>query len=111
MDTPVAFPDWHGAEIRRFQTAKTAETGFWQFRRYPCGGYLDFCSGWLFSIAKESQFFEGKTSLTFDTLKNVGQIVKGFEVEECPLILWEEAILCGYEVFRQVLKNQGGGGW
>jgi len=65
-------------------------------------------SAWIFTIAKENKFFEGKESLTFDMLKNVGQFVKGFEVEACPLILWEEAILQGYNIFREVVKNNGG---
>ncbi len=66
-------------------------------------------SAWVFNIAKQdNKYFEGKESLTFDMLKNVGQFVKGFEVESCPLILWEEAILKGYEVFREIKKNQGG---
>lgn len=66
-------------------------------------------SAWIFNIAKEDdKYFEGETSLTFDMLKHVGQFVKGFEVESCPLILWEEAILKGYEVFREVRKNEGG---
>lgn len=65
-------------------------------------------SAWIFNIAKENQFFEGRKSLTFDMLKNVAKTVKGFEVEDCPLILWEEAILSGYKVFREVVKNNGG---
>ena len=65
-------------------------------------------SAWIFTIAKENKFFEGRENLTFDMLKNVGQIIKGYEVEQCPLILWEEAILKGYDVFRKVKKNQGG---
>jgi hypothetical protein len=31
-----------------------------------------------------------------------------YEVEECPLKLWEEAILQGYGVFRHVRANNGG---
>lgn len=65
-------------------------------------------TAWIFAIAKENQFFANNKSLTFDLLKNIGQFVKGFEVEKCPLILWEEAVLKGYEVFREV-KNNGGG--
>jgi NTP pyrophosphatase (non-canonical NTP hydrolase) len=65
-------------------------------------------SAWIFTIAKENKYFEGKNNLTFDMLKNVGQFVKGFEVEKCPLILWEKAILDGYEVFRKVEANSGG---
>ena len=51
--------------------------------------------------------FEGQDSLSFSMLKNIGQMVAGFEVEQCPLILWEEAVLKGYEVFRQVRKQNG----
>ncbi|HKI60666.1 MAG TPA: pyrophosphatase [Mariprofundaceae bacterium] len=65
-------------------------------------------SAWIFNIAKENNYFEHKKSLTFDMLKNITQIVKGFEVDECPMILWEEAILTGYDVFRNVVKNNGG---
>jgi hypothetical protein len=38
----------------------------------------------------------------------VGQFVRGYEVEACPLKLWENAILQGYAVFRQVRDNNGG---
>lgn len=65
-------------------------------------------SAWIFNIAKENSLFAGRKSLTFDMLKNIAKIVKGFEVEACPLILWEEAILKGYDVFREVDKNNGG---
>ena len=41
-------------------------------------------------------------------LKTVEQFVQGYEVEQCPLSLWEKAILDGYEVFRQVVTNNGG---
>ena len=54
------------------------------------------------------QFFENQTSIAFDLLKTVHQFVRGYEVEACPLNLWERAILDGYEVFRQVRANNGG---
>jgi hypothetical protein len=38
----------------------------------------------------------------------VSQFVSGYEVEACPLKLWEDAILQGYSVFRQVRANNGG---
>ena len=65
-------------------------------------------AAWIFSRAKQLEFFEGKTKLSFDLLKTVEQFVQGYEVEQCPLNLWEEAILRGYEVFRQVRANCGG---
>lgn len=46
--------------------------------------------------------------MSFDLLKTVQQFVAGYEVEACPLSLWEIAILRGYFVFRQVKGNKGG---
>ena len=41
-------------------------------------------------------------------LKTIGEFVAGYEVEKCPLKLWERAILDGYAVFRQLRAAQGG---
>lgn len=65
-------------------------------------------SAYIFSYAKSLNFFEGQESVSFDLLKAVENFVRGYEVEECPLNLWENAILQGYEVFRQMRENQGG---
>ena len=65
-------------------------------------------TAWIFSCAKHLNFFEGHHSISFDLLKTVKQFVQGYEVENCPLKLWETAILKGYEVFRQVRDNNGG---
>jgi NTP pyrophosphatase (non-canonical NTP hydrolase) len=65
-------------------------------------------TAWIFSRAKLLNFFERQTSVSFDLLKTVSQFVRGYEVEACPLKLWEDAILQGYEVFRMVRANNGG---
>jgi len=65
-------------------------------------------SAFVFSQAKSLAFFEGQTSLSFDLLKTVRQFVEGYEVDACPLKLWEDAILQGYDVFRRVKKEGGG---
>ena len=65
-------------------------------------------SAWIFSRAKHQGFFEGQDSLSFDILKVVQGFVLGYEVEKCPLSLWEYAILEGYKVFREVRKNKEG---
>ena len=65
-------------------------------------------SAYIFSQAKTLNFFENQTSVSFDLLKAVSNFVRGYEVERCPLNLWETAILQGYEVFRQMRENNGG---
>lgn len=65
-------------------------------------------SAWLFSVAKELNYFEGQKKVSLGVLKTVGEFVRGYEVENCPLKLWEKAILEGYTVFRQLKANQGG---
>ena len=65
-------------------------------------------TAWIFSCAKHLDFFKGQNSISFDLLKTAQQFVQGYEVENCPLKLWEGAILKGYEVFRLVRDNNGG---
>jgi MazG nucleotide pyrophosphohydrolase domain. len=65
-------------------------------------------SAWIFSRAKELKFFEGQTKVSLGLLKTVSEFVSGYEVERCPLKLWERAILDGYAVFRQLRANNGG---
>ena len=62
----------------------------------------------VFSKAKELNYFEGHDSISFDLLKTIQEFVRGYEVEDCPLWLWERCILRAYEVFRLVRKNNGG---
>lgn len=65
-------------------------------------------TAWIFARAKQLRFFDGQKSISFDVLKTIQQFVSGYEVQECPLKLWEDAILQGYEVFRKVRENEGG---
>jgi NTP pyrophosphatase (non-canonical NTP hydrolase) len=65
-------------------------------------------TAWIFSHAKQQNYFAGQDKLSFDLLKGVHQFVRGYEVAECPLKLWETAILEGYRVFLQVKNNNGG---
>ena len=65
-------------------------------------------TAWIFSSAKNMEFFEDQSRLSFDLLKGVQAFVRGYEVEACSLSLWERAILDGYIVFRQLRKNNGG---
>jgi hypothetical protein len=64
-------------------------------------------TAWVFARVK-GQTLHGGSRLSFDLLKTVQQFVAGYEVEQCPLSLWERAILNGHIVFRQVVANNGG---
>lgn len=63
---------------------------------------------WIFNHAQRLALFEGIETLDYGLLKSVRRFVAGYEAENCPLWLWEEAILNGYEVFRQVRAHRGG---
>ena len=65
-------------------------------------------AAWIFSKAKELNFFENEEKVSLGILKTISEFVSGYEVEKCPLKLWEKAILEGYAVFRQLKANQGG---
>ncbi|MGV7191304.1 hypothetical protein [Xanthomonas axonopodis] len=65
-------------------------------------------TAWIFSRAKELNYFENQEKVSLGILKTIEEFVSGYEVEKCPLKLWEKAILDGYSVFRQIKKNQGG---
>ncbi|ATM00080.1 MULTISPECIES: nucleoside triphosphate pyrophosphohydrolase family protein [Aeromonas] len=65
-------------------------------------------TAWIFSRAKELNFFENQEKVSLGILKTISEFVSGYEVEKCPLKLWEKAILDGYAVFRQLKENQGG---
>ena len=65
-------------------------------------------TAWIFTQAKEVAFFEDQDRVSLGLLKSIGEFVKGFEVDKCPLKLWERSILQGYEVFRKVRDAKGG---
>ena len=65
-------------------------------------------TAWLFARAKDLDYFKGQDTISYDLLKTVQQFVAGYEVQDCPLNLWETAILQGFEVFRKVRDNFGG---
>lgn len=65
-------------------------------------------TAWIFARAKELNFFEGQNRVSLGILKTIGEFVQGYEVDACPLKLWEKAILDSYSVFRQVREAEGG---
>lgn len=65
-------------------------------------------STWIFNHAKRMNYFANLNSLEYGLLKAVRDLVKGYESEQCPLWLWEEAILSGYKAFRLLCEHRQG---
>lgn len=65
-------------------------------------------TAWIFTRAKELNFFEDQQKVSLGLLKTIHEFVSGYEVEKCPLKLWERAILDGYDVFRKIRDAEGG---
>jgi NTP pyrophosphatase (non-canonical NTP hydrolase) len=65
---------------------------------------------WIFGQAAALNLFADVKAgeLPFDMLKHVRQFVAGYEAEELPLWLWEEAILQGYAAFRFLREHRRG---
>lgn len=65
---------------------------------------------WMFSKATKLDYFDGvqPKQLSFDLLKHVRQFVAGYEVDQVPLWVWEEAILQGYAAFRFLRQHRRG---
>jgi NTP pyrophosphatase (non-canonical NTP hydrolase) len=65
-------------------------------------------SNWIFAHGLRHQAFEGVDNLDFALLKTIREMVKGYEVENRPLWMWEHAILEGFRVFRELKRHRGG---
>lgn len=67
---------------------------------------------WLFNQAQSRKFFIGveRGRLSYDLLKQVKGMVKGYEVEDCPLWQWENAILDGFRIFLALHDSETGCG-
>lgn len=59
-------------------------------------------SALVYQRAQGLKLYEGVNEVEYTLLKQIKHIVKGYEVEECPYWLWQEAILEGFKVFRAV---------
>ena len=59
---------------------------------------------WIFNHAADRNYYENvkEGKLEYALLKQVRDMVNGYEVEKCPLWQWERAILDGFKVFREL---------
>ncbi|WP_197081351.1 nucleoside triphosphate pyrophosphohydrolase family protein [Chromobacterium sp. LK1] len=65
---------------------------------------------WIFNHAFRHKYFTDTPpgKLEYGVLKQVREMVKGYEVYKCPLWQWEKAILEGFNVFRELCQTGGG---
>ena len=65
---------------------------------------------WIFNHAKRRNFYKNVEigKLEYGLLKQIQNMVSGYEVSSCKLWQWELAILKGFEVFRQIREHRGG---
>lgn len=63
---------------------------------------------WIFNHAARLNYFATISALDYSLLKAVQDLVTGYEVERCPLWLWEETILQSYKVFRFLRQHRKG---
>jgi NTP pyrophosphatase (non-canonical NTP hydrolase) len=65
-------------------------------------------STWIFNHGVRNADFRAVNALDYGLLKAVHELVRGYEVEARPLWQWEQAILEGFRVFRELKKHRGG---
>lgn len=65
---------------------------------------------WIFNHARSRNNYAGVKpgKLEYGLLKQVRDMVSGYEVDKCPLWQWEKAILDGFAVFRELCTHSGG---
>jgi len=63
---------------------------------------------WIFNHGRSLNFYENVSSVDYRLLKSIQEFVKGYEVAKCPLWVWEEAILKGFQAFRFLRQHRGG---
>lgn len=65
-------------------------------------------SATVFSRGKHMKLFAGATHVDYDLLKTIREFVRDLEVAAVPLWQWDEAIIRGFAVFRELMANRGG---
>ncbi|WP_264535805.1 nucleotide pyrophosphohydrolase [Flavobacterium sp. N1736] len=62
----------------------------------------------IFNKAKQKDFFKNQTKISSSLLKQIKELTSTFEVAKRSKKEWECAILKGYSLFNDLVKNNGG---
>jgi NTP pyrophosphatase (non-canonical NTP hydrolase) len=63
---------------------------------------------YVWEYARRHRFLDGVTTVDYPVLKTIRQLTSGLEVSVRSAHDWEEAILAGYRVFREIRARAGG---
>jgi hypothetical protein len=63
---------------------------------------------YVWEYAKRHRFLDGITTVDYPILKTIKHLTSGLEVVSRSAYQWEEAILAGYRIFRDVRKRGQG---
>jgi NTP pyrophosphatase (non-canonical NTP hydrolase) len=63
---------------------------------------------YVWEYARRHRFLDGVTTIDYPVLKTIRQLTGGLEVAARSAHDWEDAILAGYQVFREVRARRGG---
>jgi MazG C-terminal domain len=63
---------------------------------------------YVWEYARRHRFLDGVTTVDYPVLKTIRQLTGGLEVAARTAHDWEEAILAGYRVFREIRARKGG---
>jgi NTP pyrophosphatase (non-canonical NTP hydrolase) len=63
---------------------------------------------YVWEYARRHRFLDGITTVDYRVLKTISQLTSGLEVAARSSHQWEEAILSGYQVWRQANTQRGG---
>ena len=62
----------------------------------------------VFDYARRHNYLEGLRRVDYELLRTIGELTTPLEVSARSTGEWERAILCGYEVWREIRTNGGG---
>ena len=65
-------------------------------------------SAFVFSVARKFNFFEEVERVDWELLKTIRRMTQHLEVGDQPPVAWQRAILQAYEVWRDLIENDGG---
>ncbi len=65
-------------------------------------------SAMIFAYARDYNFLDGKSSVSTELLRMIRNVVRHLEVSVCSPGEWEQAIVQGFKVWREVKERRGG---